>query len=89
MLKLKTHLFSANETINKMKRQPSEWEKIIANENNRQRINLQNLQAAHAPQYHKKRHFSKKDIQDGSETHNKCPTLLIIKYMQVKTTSSQ
>jgi len=31
MLKLKTHLFSANETINKMKRQPSEWENIIEN----------------------------------------------------------
>ena len=31
MLKLKTHLFSANKTINKMKRQPSEWENIIEN----------------------------------------------------------
>ena len=30
-MKLKT-LFTAKETINKTKRQPSEWEKIFANE---------------------------------------------------------
>ena len=33
----------AKETINKMKRQPSEWEKIFAKRINRQRINLQNI----------------------------------------------
>ena len=38
------------ETISKVKRQLSEWEKIIANENNVQTINLQNIQAAHAAQ---------------------------------------
>ena len=31
LFKLKS-LFTAKETINKVKRQPSEWEKIIANE---------------------------------------------------------
>ena len=31
LVKLKS-LFTAKETINKVKRQPSEWEKIIANE---------------------------------------------------------
>ena len=31
LVKLK-RLFTAKETINKVKRQPSEWEKIIANE---------------------------------------------------------
>ena len=38
------------ETISKVKRQPSEWEKIIANEIT---DNLQNIQAAHAVQYQK------------------------------------
>ena len=36
------------ETISKVKRQPSEWEKIIA-----QRINLKNIRAAHVAQYQK------------------------------------
>ena len=31
LIKLKT-FFTTNETISKVKRQPSEWEKIIANE---------------------------------------------------------
>ena len=35
-----------------MKRQPSEWEKIIANETT-DRINFQNIQAAHTTQYQK------------------------------------
>ena len=33
-----------------MKRQPSEWEKIIANEIT-DKINFQNIQAAHTTQY--------------------------------------
>ena len=41
------------ESISKVKRQPSEWEKIIANEATDKRINLQNIQAAHAAQYQK------------------------------------
>ena len=40
------------ETIKRMKRQPSKWEKIFANEAT-DRINLQNIQAAHAAQYRK------------------------------------
>ena len=34
---------TAKETMNMTKRQPSEWEKIFANEATRQRINLQNI----------------------------------------------
>ena len=45
-MKLKS-LCTAKETINKTKRQPSEWEKIFADEAT---DNLQNLQAAHAAQ---------------------------------------
>ena len=43
-MKLKTFC-TTKENINKMHRQPSEWEKIFANEAT-DRINLQNLQAA-------------------------------------------
>ena len=43
---------TAKETINKTKRQPSEWEKIFANIAMTEDY-LQNIQAAHAAQYQK------------------------------------
>ena len=66
---------TAKETINKVKTQPSEWEKIIANETTdkeliskiyKQLIQL-NTRRTNNPikkwEKHLKRHFSKKDIQ--------------------------
>ena len=44
---------TAKETISKVKRQPSEWEKIIANEATDQTTNLKNLQATPAAQFQK------------------------------------
>ena len=46
-------------TIGKVKRQPSEWKKIIANERT-VKINLQNIQAAHAAQYQKNKQPNQK-----------------------------
>ena len=44
LMKLKSFC-TAKENISKVKIQPSDWEKIIANGSNRQRINLKNIQA--------------------------------------------
>ena len=43
-----------------MKIQLSEWEKIIANEATEKRINLKNIQAAHAAQYQKNKQPNQK-----------------------------
>ena len=45
LIKLKS-FFTAEESISKVKRQPSEWEKIIANETLTKDY-FQNIQAAH------------------------------------------
>ena len=42
LMKLKSFC-TAKETTNKTKRQPSEWEKMCANESTIQRINVQNI----------------------------------------------
>ena len=59
LIKLKS-FFTAKKTISKVKRQPSEWEKIIANETTDKRINFQNIQATHTNQYQKNKQLNQK-----------------------------
>ena len=91
-------LLTAKETTNKVKRQPSEWEKIIAKEKMGQELISKiykqlircNTRETNNPikKWGKdlNRHFSKEDIQMADKHMERCSTLLIIREMQVKTT---
>ena len=96
LIKLKSFLHKKG-TVSKVKRQPSEWEKIIANGvTDKQLISklyreLLQLNSRKINDPTKKwakelnRHFSK-DIQMANKHMKRCSTSLIIREMQIKTT---
>ena len=90
--------FTMKETVSKVKRQPSEWEKIIANEATdkeliskiyKQLLQLNSRKIRNPIKKWAKElniHFSKEDIQIANKHMRRCSTGLIIRDIQIKTT---
>ena len=89
---------TTKETTNKVKRQPPEWEKIIANKATDKELISQiykqlmqlNTRKISGPikKWAKElnRHVSKEDIQMANKHLKRCSTSFIIREMQIKTT---
>ena len=88
---------TAKETVNKTKRQPTEWEKIFANDSTEKRLisriykGLLKLNTPKTDNHVNKwaedmnRHFSNEDIEMANRHMKKCSTSLAIRGIQIKT----
>ena len=94
LIKLKSFC-TMKETISKVRRQPSEWKKIVSNKTTDKelvsKIYMQlNTRKINDPikKWAKElnRHFPKGDIQMANKHRKRCSTSLIIREMQIKTT---
>ena len=97
LIKLKIFC-TTKEIISKVKRQPSEWEKITGNETtdkeliskiNKQLIQLSTRKTNNPVKKWEKdlnSHFSKEDMQVANKHMKRCSKMLIIREMQINTT---
>jgi len=96
LIKLKS-VCTAKETLNKTKRQPTEWEKIFTNESTDKGfiskiykhlllLNTKKNKQPHQKMGRRSKQFSREDIQMAEKHMKRWSTSLIIREMHIKTT---